>query len=356
MNSTKVVVGCSLVVLSLACIGQLMLDKPERVAPESQTPVAEPVAQSETHPVPADEVIGTFLPSITTGEEAERLNALAGFLDVMEGAEYSRMPIGEGAASSLAEALIPQIHEATAQAKESWELKLRAARLIVGRTKSDLAKSFVIQTLESGPADLQAAVAGAVGRPEGVGGRSVFAKLQQTAGLPAGIYTAALRRTGGKKAIEPILAIMRSTAEPDVVSACAIALQDYRDPALLGQALERLEQTGLIDDGNKMPWISAALLNAHLETAEGSALARGIKVLRSRPTMARHGAAIFERAFEKGDEETRRIASDAVKKAVMIKTVDAEMAEKWLAAHPEQRAEPVLKAALPAPEGEPKPQ
>jgi len=56
------------------------------------------------------------------------------------------------------------------------------------------------------------------------------------------------------------------------VTGCAIALQDYRDPALLGDVLDRLEQVGRLDSAGKMPWISAPLLDAFMKTAcSGSA-------------------------------------------------------------------------------------
>jgi hypothetical protein len=360
MNRTKVVVGCSLVVLAAAAIGQLMLDVPQASAPKepNQDPQAQQAAvPAETKAVTADEVVGTFLPSLKDGEEAARLVALGGFVDVMEGSEYGKSSISLENGEELSQAIAPLVHETTGEAKESWEVKIRAAKLIVGRTQSETAREFALKTLEIGPADLREAVAQELGRPEGIGGRKIFAKLQETGALitPA-TYAAALRRVGGKKAVEPITALMKSSSDASVVTACVIALQDYQDPALMGAALERLEQTGLIDDGVKMPWISSKLLSQHLETAEGSALARGVKVLRARPTLARRGAAIFERAFEKGDEETKRIAAEAVKKAVMARTIDEDAAGKMLAAHPIAEAQPVLKAALPAPADQPKQQ
>jgi hypothetical protein len=356
MNRTKVIVGCSLVVLAAACIGQLMLDTPSQKETQKPNP-APTVVQAETTPVSADEVVGTFLPSVKDGEEQSRLVALSGLVDVLEGPEYAKSSIGKENGDALAEAIAPLVHTSSEEAKESWALKIRGAKLIVARTTAPAARELVLKTLESGPADLRDAVVGELGRPDGIGGKKVFQKLQETAAtIPAGIYAPALRRVGGKKAVEPITAMMKGSADPAVVTACAIALEDYQDPALMGSILERLEQTGMIDDGVKMPWISWTLLNKHLETSEGSTLARGVKVLRSRPTLARHGAAIFERAFEKGDEETRRIASEAVKKAVMIKSFDGEAAEKLLAAHPAQEPAPVLKAALPAAPEQPKAQ
>lgn len=358
MNRTKVVVGCSLVVLAAACIGQLMLDTPQKTqTPSPQTaPAPHEAAQAETKPVPADEVVGTFLPALKEGDEAGRLVALGGLVDVLEGSEYAKSEIGKENGEALAGAVAALVHESSGEAKETWELKVRAAGLIIGRTKGAAARDLALKAIESGPADLREAVVKEVGRPEGIGGRAIFTKLQESAAaIPVASYAAALRRTGGRKAVEPIVAMLKTSSDPEAVSACVIALEDFQDPALMGPALERLEQTGLIDDAVKLPWISAKLLNAHIETAEGSALTRGVRVLKTRPSLARRSAAIFERAFEKGDEETRRIAAEAVKKAVQAKTFDSERAEKLLAAHPEPQAAPVLKAQLPT-EGQAKPQ
>jgi hypothetical protein len=351
MKRTKVIVGCSFVVLAAAAIGQLMLDTPQKPSPQkvNQDPQAQQAAvPAQTQPVSADEVVGTFLPSLKDGEEASQLVALGGLVDVMEGSEYGKSPIGKENGDALAEAVAPLIHESSGEAKESWDVKVCAARLIVGRTQAEAARELALKTLEAGPADLRNAIVEELGRPEGIGGRKIFTKLQETGSLiPPATYAAALRRVGGKKAVEPIKALLQSSSDPAVVTACVIALEDYQDAALMGPALERLEQIGLIDDGVKMPWISSKLLSLNMETAEGSALSRGVKVLRARPTLARRGAAIFERAFEKGDEETKRIAAEAVKKAVMAKTFNGEAAEKLLAAHPAAAPAPVLKASLP---------
>src|SRR5947208_1715814 len=90
MKRTKVIVGCTFVVLAAACIGQVMLDQPGRnTQPQkpNQTPAAQEAqtqAQAETQPVSADEVVGTFLPSVKDGEEQSRLVALGGLLDVLD--------------------------------------------------------------------------------------------------------------------------------------------------------------------------------------------------------------------------------------------------------------------------------
>ncbi len=365
MKRAKVIVGSTFVVLAAACIGQMMLDAPPQKSPPrpEQTPSAQEAqsqaaTQAETQPVSADEVVGTFLPSVKDGEEQSRLVALGGLMDVLDGPEYGKSPLGKENADALGEAIAPLVHESTGEPKETWQLKIRASRLLIGRTKSPAARELALKALDEGPSDLRDAAASELGRPEGVGGKAVFLKLQASGAgkIEPSIYVAALRRTGGKKAIEPILALMRSTGDPATVVSCVIALEDYRDPALMGPALERLEQTGLIEDSVKLPWISSALLNKHIETAEGSALTRGVKILRARPGLAKRGAAIFERAFEKGDEETRRIAAEAVKKAVMAKTFDESAAEKLLAEHPAAPAAPVLKAQLPGPENQPKQQ
>jgi hypothetical protein len=110
--------------------------------------------------------------------------------------------------------------------------------------------------------------------------------------------------------------------------------------------LERLEQLGMLDAGVKMPWVSAPLLSAHLETADGARLRRGMMALRARPALTRTLVSRLDAGLSAPDAETRRVAGQAVRNAVAAKTLDVTKGESLLAGRVESETEPVLKAEL----------
>jgi hypothetical protein len=175
----------------------------------------------------------------------------------------------------------------------------------------------------------------------------VYAKVRELADkglIPDEILPAALRRTGGLKARDTLVTLMKSTDSAKLVDGCAIALQDYRDPALMGDILERLEAVGRLDTAGKMPWISAALLSEHMKTADKAQFRRGLTAMAARPGLSR--IEHLRKGLDSPDAETRRIAAVAVKKAVVAKVIDAQLGETMLAGRLQSETEPVLKAEL----------
>ena len=99
-----------------------------------------------------------------------------------------------------------------------------------------------------------------------------------TPDLPEG-----LRKLGGKKGIDPILSLMRSTNDYKVVGACAIALQNYHDPKLLHDVFMRLDELGYLDKPAKLPWISKTLFAKYM--LESPDVTLGMRAVQSRPAL-----------------------------------------------------------------------
>lgn len=346
MNRIKVLSGTCVALLGALSAAELYYDRPMPVPPVKKQIIQAP---KELQPVNADEVVSAYLAGLKEGPEIDRAVAVASLMDRLESAEFAKSPLGAEASDAFVTAAELVINETQSEEPESVLLKSRLAGFIAGRTRGGRAQEFVLKALQDGPEPLREAVVLRVGSPTGVGGRTVYAKLVELqTQIPGERLPQALRRTGGKKSVETIVALMKSTDNAKVISACVVALQDFRDPALLGQALERLEQTGALEQPSKLPWIGAELLMSHLETAEGTPLKRGVTAMRTRPSLAKKGAAALERAFQLGDAQTKQIASEAVRKALVAGVLSPEQGEKLLAgnSHPETPA--VIKAALPS--------
>lgn len=349
MRKVEIVAGGCIALLAIVGIGQLILDKQD-VKPQPEVKQAPPAAtQAEIKPVTIDEVVETYLPSVTEGTDVGRQVALGSLLDELEGPEYGKAEMKPATSESLSKAAVAVIETTGTENAPSEELKARAAGFLAARTHDQVSRALVLKSLASGSDEVRKAVAEGLMNPHAMSGRRVFAAVADAGGkgLIGGLeLPGLLRRTGGKKAVEPIIAIMKSTDDAKVISACVIALQDIGEAAALGPSLERLEAVGMIDKPATLPWLSAQLFSKHMETAEGSALTRGIKAMRTRPSLVKRNLAAVTKALEKGDPDTRRAAAEAVKKAVVGKFIDAKSGEELLAGRLTVETEPVLKAEL----------
>ena len=108
-------------------------------------------------------------------------------------------------------------------------------------------------------------------------------ELAQTGPVTAELPEA-MRRTGGKKAIEPLVSLMRSTDDYKTVGACVIALQDYQDPKLFHDILARLDELKLLDNAGKMPWFSKKLFQEYAKNETDKELVD--KVVKTRPSLS----------------------------------------------------------------------
>ena len=351
MNKTEIVAGSCIALLAAVSVGQLYLDKTGQT---QQTPAkidasAEPISQAEIKPVTVDEVIETYISSIAEGTDVGRQVALGSLLDELEGPEFAKSALKPESAEAFANAAIAVVESTGAETPPTSELKDRVAGFLASRVRGPVSRDYVLKTLDQGPAEAREAVLAGIGGPLGVSGRRVFEKVQEinAKGLITGeTLPGVLQRTGGKKALEPIVAIMKSTDNVKVISACVIALEDIGEPSVFGPALERLEATGMIDKPKALPWISGVLFSKYMETAQGSALSRGIKAMRTRPSLVKLGLPALEKGLAVGDAETRRAAAEAIKKAVVAKSIDAKKGEQMLAGRLSVETEPVLKAEL----------
>jgi len=348
MNRIEAVAGISVLALAAAGLGQKYVELSRLAQTPDPSKSIKPDVALETRPVfTLDSAAHAFLANAEAAGDADRFVHLGEFLAAVDGPELVEDDFDAETAEAVAKDVVAVLDKDVDVSKEGMELRRRAVSLLAGRVPSPSSKEYVLKVMTEGPQDLREAAVARVGGPRGVRGPSVYAKVRELGDkglIPDELLPAALRRTGGLKARETLVSIMRSTDSAKLVAGCAIALQDYRDPALLGDVLKRLEQVGRLDSAGKMPWISAALLDAHMKTAERPQFRRGLAAMAARPGLIK--IEHVRKGLESPDAETRRIAAAAVKKGVVAKVIDAQQGETMLAGTLKTETEPVLKAEL----------
>lgn len=347
---TRLEAAAGLAVLSLLAGGagrQYLKLKALAATPDPERAVT---LERERRPVVSvDGVVSAYLTSQQDAGDGDRFARLGALLDALDSTELATAPVDGETGERLVASLLESLAVSPEDSPEGRELRRRATGLIVGRTAYPASRDHALKVLSEGPRPLRDEVLRQLGRSGGVRGPEFFAKVRELAAageVPEALLPGALRRTGGAKAKQPLLELLASTDSKRLIAGCAVALQDYRDPALLGPVLERLEQLGMLDEGVRLPWLSAPLLSVHLETADGARLRRGMTVLRTRPSLSKSMPARLERGLSSPDAETRRVAIAAVRKAVAAKTLDLTTGESLLAGKVESESEPVLKAEL----------
>ena len=348
MNRLEAVAGISVLALVVAGIGSKYVELKNLAATPDPMKSSKPDLAAQPRPVSTlDSAVHAFLANTETAADADRLVHLGELISALDGPDLTDDDLDADTAETLAKNVVAIVESKSDDSKEGDELRRRAVGLLASRVASPASKAFVLKIMTEGPQTLREAAVSRVGSPRGVRGPSVYAKVRELADkglIPDEILPQALRRTGGLKARDTLVALMKSTDSAKLVSGCAVALQDYRDPALMGDILERLEATGRLDSAGKMPWISAPLLDAHMKTADRSQFRRGVMAMAARPGLAK--IEHLKTALDSPDAETRKAAVAAVKKAVVAKVVDAEQGETMLANRLQTETEPVLKAQL----------
>lgn len=345
MNRLEAVAGLSVLVLVLAGLGQ----KYSELSLLAQTP--DPAKQTRPEallPVRTlDAAVHSFLAASETAADADRLMHVGELLAALDGPELIEDDFDPATAETLAQTVVSAIDKSPDDSAQGIELRRRAVALLTSRVPSPTSKAYVLKVLDEGPQALREEALSRLGSPRGVRGSSLYAKVRELADkglIPDQLLPQALRRTGGLKAREVLVSIMKSTDSAKLVTHCAVSLQDYRDPALMGDILERLEQVGRLDSAGKMPWISAGLLDAHMKDADRPQFRRGLMAMAARPGLVK--IEHVQKGLESPDSETRRFAAVAVKKAVVAKVLTPEQGESMLAGRLQTETEPVLKAEL----------
>jgi hypothetical protein len=351
MKKIQAVAGSCIALLAIVSIGQLYYDRqpdPDKGRPSDKKIVKAEETQPQVAAVTVDEVVETYLPSLKEGTDVGRQVALGSLIDELEGPEFGKTQLNAKSQEEFAKAAI-EVVEASGETKAPDELKSRVAGFLSARTTAAASKEFALKVLDDGSPEARQAVLRGIGAHGGINGKKLFDKVAEmgSKGMIAGEeLPGVLRRAGGHRAIESITMIMKSTDNYKVIAACVVALQDTNDAAVLGPSLERLEAVGMIDKPKALPWIGGDLFSKFMDTAEGSALSRGIKAMRTRPSLVKRGLPAIAKGLAKGDADTRRNAADAVKKAVLAKVIDVKKGEELLAGQLTQETEPVLKAEL----------
>jgi hypothetical protein len=348
MNRLEAAAGISVIALVAAGIGHKYFELNSLAQTPDPAKTGTPAVVSELRPVSTlDSAVQAFFAEEQNSTEADRLVHLGELVAALSGPDLADDDLDADTAETLSKSVVSILQSNPDDSKEGAELRRRAVALLATRVPSPTSKAFIIKTMEEGPQDLREEAVARVGSPRGVRGPSVYQKIRELAdkGLISDeLLPSALRRNGGVKARGVLVALMKSTDSAKLVNGCAVALQDYRDPELMGDILERLEQTGRLDAAGKMPWISAGLLDAFMKTADKGQFRRGLTAMASRPGLAK--IEHLKTGLASPDSETRRIAAVAVKKAVVAKVIDAPTGETMLAGRLQVETEPVLKAEL----------
>ena len=348
MNRIEAVAGISVIALVVAGLGHKYVELNRLAQTPAPSKSSKPELAAAGRAVSSlDSAVNAFLADTEKEADTDRMVHLGELIAALDGPNLTEDDFDPGAAETLAKNVVGIIGKNPDDSKEGMELRRRAVGLLASRVSSPASKTFILQVLTDGPQELREEALARVGSPRGVRGPAVYAKVRELAAkgmIPDGLLPSALRRTGGLKARDALTAIMMSTDSARLVTGCAIAIQDYRDPALLGGVLERLEQVGRLDSTGKMPWISASLLDAHMKTADKAQFRRGIAAMAARPGLAK--VEHLQKGLESADAETRRLAAVAVKKAVLAKVIDVAQGETMLTGRLQTETEPVLKAEL----------
>jgi hypothetical protein len=348
MNRLEAAAGISVIALAAAGLGQKYMELRRLAQTPDPMKFAKPESVAELMPVSTlDSAVHAFLANTESAADADKLVHLGEFIAALDGPDLIADDFDEETAESLSKNIVGILDKNPDNSKEGVELRRRAVALLASRVPTATSKAFVLKVMEEGPQDLREEAVARVGSPRGVRGPSVYAKVRELGDkglIPDEILPQALRRTGGMKARDVLVSIMKSTDSAKLVTGCAVALQDYRDPAIMGDILERLEQVGRLDSAGKMPWISAPLLDTHMKTADKAQFRRGITAMASRPGLFK--IEHVQKGLESPDAETRRVAAVAVKKAAVAKVIDAQTGETMLAGRLTTETEPVLKAEL----------
>lgn len=350
MNRIETVAGVSLVALFATGVGHTYLELSKIASTPAPSRDWKPVIQAETTPVrTVDSAIGAYLAASEAAAEGERLVHLGSMLASIESPEFEGEEIDPVTAESLARAVAATLAAPGDGGPQDLELRRRAVGFLAARVPGRTSRDIVLKALDEGPVEVRVEALKRVGSPTGVRGASVYAKVKELGekGLvPDSLLPSVLRRTGGVKAKDGLVALMGSTDSAKLIAACAISLQDYRDPELIGTVLERLEAVGMLESAGKMPWISPALLDEHLKSADRPQFRRGMAAMAARPALVKTGLAHLEKGLQSPDADSRRYAAVAVKKAVVAKHIDAKRGEGLLAGRLQVETEPVLKAEL----------
>lgn len=350
MNRLEAVAGASLVALVAAGAGQKYHELSKLAGTPPPVKNVLPKLQLETRPErTVDAAIGAYLSSVEVASEGDKRVQLGSLLASLESPEFDGEEFDAVTAESLAKAVVTALGTGGDGGAQDVELRRQAAGFLAGRVPGRTSREFVLQAIEEGPAEVREEALKRVGSPLGVRGKAVYAKLLELGDkglIPDSMHAAVLRRTGGLKAKDALASLMASTDSSKLIGGCAVALQDYRDPEIMGRILERLEAVGMIDTAGKLPWLSPALLDEHLKSADKASLRRGMMAMAARPALVKTGLVHVEKALQSPDPDTRRYAAVAVKKAVVAKFVDAQRGEGLLAGRLQVETEPVLKAEL----------
>ncbi len=346
MTRTLTIIGACFTALSLIAIAHLFEPGVREI--ETSPTVAAPLPSVDTtEPPTVDEVLQALSPGVEEGPLENRLTALQELIEEIKSPAFASDPLSDESAERLVSAV-----EGLLVWPPDEELPkgiTAAVGVIASRTSSPASKAFVSRILVEGSESLRTAVLRGVGRRGGIRGSELYdlvLALTEKEVLPQKDLAQALRRLGGRKSYEPIWELMRGSDDPQVVAHCAVALQDFHKPEIMGPILERLDEAGILGERAFMPWLDRKAFGEFIRGSEGEDLIRGLRAVATRPSLIKGNLGIVERELAHADPAVRHMAASAIRKAVAGRYVSARIGEELLAGRLELETEPVLRAEL----------
>jgi hypothetical protein len=169
----------------------------------------------------------------------------------------------------------------------------------------------------------------------------------ETDEVPAEYQPFVLRKALGKKSEERILALFDAdTSSPAVLKACAVELQEFGKPELMGLILAKLDSKGMLESGRSMPWFSGRLLGSFIKTAKADELGRALKVVQARPALTKAVMPAARERIADVDPAVRRMIAKVVPHAVKNEGLDPKDGESMLADRLGKESDPAVKVAL----------
>jgi hypothetical protein len=169
----------------------------------------------------------------------------------------------------------------------------------------------------------------------------------ETDDIPAEYHPFVLRRALGKKSEERILALFDAdTSSSAVLKACAVELQEFGKPELMGRVLAKLDSKGMLESGKTMPWFSGRLLGSFIKTAKADELGRALKVMQARPALTKAVMPAARERIADVDPAVRRMIAKVVPHAVKNEGLDPKDGESILADRLGKESDPAVKLAL----------
>lgn len=303
---------------------------------------------SEPRTLTVDDTVLAMLPMLERPDMEGRHSAIEAIEDTLEG-EANAMLSSE-VREQASKSVITAFQTSPDNSLEGLATKTRALQLVVGRLGGESGKAFAAEILSSTTETWKAETLQAWLKPGAVNGtiiREKVAELARTDLVKDAMKPRFLRKALGKKAEPEIIALMNnSAADRAAIAACAVELQNFGKPEVMGPVLSRLEEAGMLDDHKKMPWLSGKLLAHHIRVSDDDGLKRALKAVYLRPSLTRPTVKAIQERAGHPNPGVRRLVARIIPDAVKNEGLDVTSGEELLLARLKEETDPAVKGEI----------